>query len=197
MLRRLYDWTMRQAEGPRAMPVLAGVSFAESSFFPIPPDVIMAPMILARPNRAWLIATVTVAASILGGLFGYWIGAALFETIGQKLLAFYGAGEKFAAFQEIYQRNGVLAVLLAGGFTPLPFKVVTIASGALHMNLFDFIWASILARSMRFYIVAGLLWKFGAPIRSFMERHLTLVAIGFTALVIGGFVAVKYLMGGG
>ncbi len=197
MLRRLYDWTMRQAEGPRAMPALAGVSFAESSFFPIPPDVIMAPMILARPNRAWLIATVTVAASVLGGLFGYWIGAALFETIGQKLLAFYGAGEKFAEFQEIYQRNGVLAVLLAGGFTPLPFKVVTIASGALHMNLFDFVWASLLARSMRFYIVAGLLWKFGAPIRSFMERHLTLVAIGFTALVIGGFVAVKYLMGGG
>ena len=197
MLRRLYDWTMRQAEGPRAMPALAGVSFAESSFFPIPPDVIMAPMILARPHRAWLIATVTVAASVLGGLFGYWIGAALFETIGQKLLAFYGAGEKFAAFQEIYQRNGVLAVLLAGGFTPLPFKVVTIASGALHMNLFDFVWASLLARSMRFYIVAGLLWKFGAPIRSFMERHLTLVAIGFTALVIGGFVAVKYLMGGG
>ena len=179
------------------MPALAGVSFAESSFFPIPPDVIMAPMILARPNRAWLIATVTVVASVLGGLFGYWIGAALFETIGQKLLAFYGAGEKFAEFQEIYQRNGVLAVLLAGGFTPLPFKVVTIASGALHMNLFDFVWASILARSMRFYIVAGLLWKFGAPIRSFMERHLTLVAIGFTALVIGGFVAVKYLMGGG
>ena len=197
MLRRLYDWTMRQAEGPRAMPALAGVSFAESSFFPIPPDVIMAPMILARPHRAWLIATVTVAASVLGGLFGYWIGAALFETIGQKLLAFYGAGEKFAEFQEIYQRNGVLAVLLAGGFTPLPFKVVTIASGALHMNLFDFVWASLLARSMRFYIVAGLLWKFGAPIRSFMERHLTLVAIGFTALVIGGFVAVKYLMGGG
>lgn len=195
MLRRLYDWTMRQAEGPRATPALAGVSFAESSFFPIPPDVLMVPMALAQPSRIWRIGTITVIASVLGGLFGYWIGAALFDTWGQRLLDFYGAGDKFAEFEAFYEKNGIWAVILAGGFTPIPFKVVTIASGAMSMNLLDFIWASLLARATRFYIPCALIWKFGEPVRSFIEKRLTLVATVFTVLLVGGFVAVKHFAG--
>ena len=195
MLRRLYDWTMKQAEGPRALPALAGVSFAESSFFPIPPDVLLIPMALAQPKRIWWIGTVAVLASVLGGLFGYWIGATLFDSWGMKILNFYGAGAKFAEFQAFYDRNGLWAVILAGGFTPIPFKVVTVASGAMSMNLFDFIWASLLARATRFYIPCALIWWFGEPVRAFIEKRLTLVATVFTILVVGGFVALKYLAG--
>lgn len=197
MLRRLYDWTMKQAEGPRAMPALMGVSFADSSFFPIPPDVLMVPMALARPERAWWIATMTLLASVAGAFFGYWIGAALFESVGRKLLNLYGAAEKFEEFKEFYGRNGVWAVILFGGLTPFPFKVITITSGAMGMNLFDFFWASLLARSMRFYVVCALIWKFGEPIKAFIEKRLTLVATVFTVMLIGGFVALKSFTGGG
>ena len=189
MIRRLYDWTMSLAETRYALWALAIVSFVESSFFPIPPDVLMIPMIIARPNRAWLIALVTTVASVLGGLLGYYIGWGLFDTIGQPILDFYGKGEKFAEFAERYNAYGAWAVLVAG-VTPFPFKVITIASGATQLSLPVFILSAIIARALRFFLIAALLWKFGEPIRDFIERRLGLVFIVFCILLIGGFLLI-------
>lgn len=189
MLRRLYDWTMSLAESPYALWALAAVAFVEASIFPIPPDVLMIPMIIAAPRRAFLIAGIATVASVLGGLFGYFIGAALFETLGQPVLDFYGKGDSFAEFAASYNEKGAWAVLLAG-MTPFPFKVITIASGVTHLSLPVFIVSAVIARALRFFIVAALLWRFGAPIQSFIERRLGLVFIVFCVLLIGGFLAV-------
>jgi membrane protein YqaA with SNARE-associated domain len=188
MLRRLYDWTVAQARAPYAIWVLAAVAFVESSFFPIPPDVLMIPMIIAAPHRAFVIALVATVASVLGGLFGYFIGYALYETIGLAILGFYGKAEYFAQFASSYNEWGAWAVLIAG-VTPFPYKVITIASGVTQLSLPVFIAASIIARALRFFLVAVLLWKFGAPIRDFIERRLGLVFIVFCVLLVGGFVA--------
>lgn len=192
MLKKLYDWTLAKAMSPQAEKWLAGVSFAESSFFPIPIDLMMIPMILARPFNAFRLATITLIASVLGGMAGYLIGAFLFDAIGQPIIDFYGYSAKFAEFQGHYKDYGILIVLVAG-FTPLPFKVVTIASGVVGMNPLVFFLAAIPARGARFYLVAALLWKFGPPIREFIEKRLGLVLSAFTALGIAGFVALKYL----
>ena len=152
----------------------------------------MIPMILARPHKAFRLATITLVASVLGGIAGYLIGAFLFETIGQPIIDLYGYGDKFAAFQGYYKEYGILIVLVAG-FTPLPFKVVTIASGVVGMNPLVFFLTSVPARGARFYLVAALLWKFGAPIRTFIEKRLGLVLTAFMALGIAGFAALKYL----
>jgi len=192
MLRRLYDWTMRLAEHRHAMWWLAFVTFIESSVFPIPPDILMIPMILARPSRAWLIASVALTASVIGGLLGYAIGALAFAELGQPILESLGKGDAVAAFNERFNDVGFWAVLVAG-MTPFPYKVITIMSGWTGMPLLTFIVTSILARGLRFYIVAFLLWKFGAPIRDFIERRLGLMFILFCALLIGGFYVVKFL----
>ncbi len=192
MIRRLYDWTFSLAASPWALWALAAVAFAESSFFPIPPDVLMIPMILAAPRRAFVIAGVATAASVLGGLFGYVIGAFLFDTVAQPILDFYRKGEDFAAFAVRYNDWGAWAVLIAG-VTPFPFKVITIASGATGLSVPVFITASVIARALRFFIVAVLLWRFGAPIRDFIERYLGLVFIVFCLLLGGGFYLVTYL----
>ncbi|WP_417451619.1 YqaA family protein [Kordiimonas sp.] len=192
MLKKLYDWTIEKAMSPHAEKWLAGISFAESSFFPIPIDLMMIPMILAQPFKAFRLATITLVASVLGGIAGYLIGAFLFEAIGQPIIDFYGYGEKFTAFQGYYKDYGVLIVLVAG-FTPLPFKVVTIASGVVGMNPLVFFLTSVPARGARFYLVAALLWKFGPPIREFIEKRLGLVLTAFMALGIAGFAALKYL----
>ncbi|WP_368183514.1 YqaA family protein [Aestuariibius sp. HNIBRBA575] len=192
MIRRIYDWTLSLADSPRALWALAIVAFVESSFFPIPPDVLMIPMIIAAPTRAWKIAAVATIASVLGGLFGYWIGYGLFETLGQPILEFYGKGEDFDHFAERYNEYGAWAVLIAG-VTPFPFKVITIASGVTALNLPVFILSAIVARALRFFIVAALLWKFGSPIRDFIERRLGLVFTVFCLLLVGGFIAVKFL----
>jgi membrane protein YqaA with SNARE-associated domain len=192
VLKSLYDWTLEKARSPASEKWLGAISFAESSFFPIPIDLMMIPMILADVSKAWRLATITLVTSVLGGIAGYLIGALLFEVIGQPIIDFYGYGDKFAAFQDYYRDYGVLIVLVAG-FTPLPFKVVTIASGAVAMNPLVFIAASIPARGARFFLVAALLWKFGAPIRGFIERRLGLVTTAFAILGILGFVALKYL----
>lgn len=188
MLRRLYDWTLSLAERPYALWALAVVAFVESSVFPIPPDILMIPMIIARPNRAFVIAAVATVASVLGGLLGYYIGWGLFETVGQPVLEFYGKAEDFDAFAARYNDYGAWAVLVAG-VTPFPFKVITIASGATGLSLPVFTAASILARALRFFVVAALLWKFGAPIRDFIERRLGLVFTVFCVLLVGGFIA--------
>ena len=192
MLRRLYDWTITMADHPRALWVLAVVSFVESSVFPIPPDVLMIPMILARPSRAWLIALVALVSSVIGGLLGYAIGALAYEQIGQPILESLGKGDAMAEFSTRFNNVGFWAVLTAG-VTPFPYKVITIMSGWTAMPLGTFIATSILARGLRFFIVAALLWKFGAPIRDFIERRLGLVTILFVVLLFGGFYLVRHL----
>lgn len=192
MIRRLYDWTLSLAQSPYALWALAVVAFIESSFFPIPPDVLMIPMIIARPSRAFLIAGVATLASVLGGLFGYFIGFALFETIGQPIFDFYGKADAVAEFSANFNEYGAWAVLIAG-ITPFPFKVITIMSGVTGLSLPVFIVSSIIARAFRFFLVAALLWKFGEPIRDFIERRLGLVFTVFCVLLVGGFFAIGYL----
>lgn len=186
MLRRLYDWTISLARSRHALWALAIVAFVESSFFPIPPDVLMIPMIIARPSRAFLIAGIATVSSVLGGLFGYYIGFALMESLGQPILDFYGKAEYFDEFAARYNEWGAWAVLTAG-ITPFPFKVITIASGVTQLSLPVFIISSIIARGFRFFLVAVLLWQFGAPIRDFIERRLGLVFVIFCVLLFGGF----------
>ena len=192
MLRRLYDWTMDLAGHRHAIWILGAVSFIESSVFPIPPDVLLIPLVLAAPTRAWRIALVCTVASVLGGLFGYAIGALLYDTVGLPILAFYGYEAKFDVFANYYNEWGAWAVFIAG-LTPFPYKVITILSGVTHLDLWTFTLASVLARGLRFFVVAALLWKFGAPIRGLIEKHMGLLATLFVALLLGGFLALRYL----
>ena len=192
MIRSLYDWTLRQAQHPRALWVLGFVSFIESSVFPIPPDVLMIPMILARPNRAWLIAGVALVTSVLGGIFGYAIGALFYETLGQPILEALGKGDAMTAFNTRFNEFGFWPVLIAG-ITPFPYKVITIMSGWTGMPLGVFIVTSIIARGLRFFIVAALLWKFGAPIRDFIEKRLGLLFTLFVIMLVAGFYGVRFL----
>jgi membrane protein YqaA with SNARE-associated domain len=193
MLRRLYDWTLNLAERRDALWVLAAVSFVESSVFPIPPDVLMIPMILAAPRRAFLIAGVATVSSVLGGALGYALGAFFFDTIGQPVLGFYGYTDKFAEFQATYNEWGAWAVLIAG-VTPFPFKVITILSGVTGLDFMVFTIASVVARAARFFLVAALLWKFGPPMRVFIEQRLGLMVTLFVALLFGGFVVAKMVL---
>ncbi len=190
MIRRLYDRTIAMADHPHALWVLALVAFIESSVFPIPPDVLMIPMILARPSRAWVIAGVAMIASVLGGILGYAIGALAFEQIGQPILQSLGKADAMGEFSTRFNDMGFWAVLMAG-ITPFPYKVITIMSGWTGMPLATFVVTSILARGLRFFIVAGLLWKFGAPIRTFVERQLGLMFVLFFACLVGGFFLIK------
>ncbi|WIY24450.1 YqaA family protein [Parasedimentitalea psychrophila] len=192
MLRSIYNWTMALADHPHALWWLAAVAFIESSVFPIPPDVLMIPMILARPSRAWLIALIALVASVLGGLLGYGIGAFFYDSIGQPILEAMGKGDSMEAFNTKFNDFGFWAVLGAG-VTPFPFKVITIMSGWTSMPLGTFVATAILARAMRFFLVAALLWKFGTPIRDFIENRLGLVFTVFVVLLFGGFFALRYL----
>ena len=193
MLRALYDRTMALAGHRHANWALAAVSFVESSVFPIPPDVVLIPMVLAQRHKALLIATICTVASVLGGLLGYVIGLFLFDSIGKSILDFYAYGEKFASFQSRYNEWGVWIVLIAG-LTPFPYKGITIASGVTGLSLPVFIIASIVARGARFAIVAALLWKFGESIQNFIERYLGILCAVFIALLIGGFAVVKLVL---
>lgn len=192
MLRRLYDWTMAQAVTPHAMWTLAAVAFIESSVFPIPPDVLIIPMVLAARTRAWRIAIVCTAASVIGGFFGYAIGLFLFEQVARPILSFYGYMDKFETFQELYNHWGAW-IVFGAGITPFPYKVITIASGMTQLNPVVFGIASVAARGLRFFFIAWLLWKYGAPICAFIERHLGKLAVIFFLLLIGGFAALKLL----
>jgi membrane protein YqaA with SNARE-associated domain len=190
MLRGLYDWTMSLAGHRHALWALALVSFVESSVFPIPPDILMIPMIVARRDRAFVIAGVCMLASVLGGLLGYAIGAFAFETVGQPVLAAMGKANAMAEFNTQFNDFGFWSVLIAG-VTPFPYKVITIMSGWTGMPLATFVLTSILARGLRFYVVAGLLWKYGEPIRDLIERRLGLMFTLFVAILLGGFLAVR------
>ncbi|MGI3171603.1 YqaA family protein [Pseudooceanicola sp. C21-150M6] len=192
MIRKLYEWTLRMADHHNALWVLAAISFAEASFFPIPPDLLMIPMIVARPSRAFLIATVCTAASVLGGLAGYMIGALAFDTIGAPILNAFGKADAMAEFNATFVDAGFWAVLGAG-ITPFPFKVITIMAGWTGMPVVTFIVTSIVARALRFFIVAGLLWYFGESVRHFIEKRLGLVFTIFFLVLVGGFVAIRFL----
>jgi membrane protein YqaA with SNARE-associated domain len=191
MLRGVYDKVVELSKGPHALPALATVSFAESSFFPVPPDVVLVPMALANPQKARLYALVCTIASVLGGLLGYAIGALLYDTLGQWLIKVYGYGENFDAFREAYAKWGAWIILIKG-LTPIPFKIVTIASGFAGYNLFYFVVLSLITRGARFFLEAELLRIYGEPIRDFIERRLTLVTTSFVVAVVGGFLIAKY-----
>tara|TARA_B100001939_G_C16810950_1_gene559962 strand:+ start:154 stop:732 length:579 start_codon:yes stop_codon:yes gene_type:complete len=192
MIRALYDFTLSLAEHPKAIWALALVAFAESSVFPIPPDVLLIPLIIANPRKAWLFATVTLVASVLGGLAGYAIGHFAFEQIGRPILEALGKAEAIEAYAHKFNNVGFWAVL-AAGVTPFPFKVITIMSGATAMPLSVFIPTAILARGLRFFAVAALLRIFGPQIKDFIERRLALVFVAFVLILIAGFVGVKYI----
>ncbi|MGF1474194.1 MAG: YqaA family protein [Geminicoccaceae bacterium] len=191
-LRALYDWTMAKAASPYALGFLFLISFAESSVFPIPPDILLIPMVLAARNKAWLIAGVCTLASVLGGLAGYGIGAVLFEALGEPILNFYGYADKFGEFQGWYNAQGGW-IVFGAGITPFPYKVITIASGTVHLDLVTFTVASVLSRGIRFFVVAGLLWWFGAPIQRFIEANLGWLSVVFFVLLVGGFAVLKLL----
>jgi membrane protein YqaA with SNARE-associated domain len=193
MFRKLYDWTMKQAAGKHAEPALAVVSFAESSFFPIPPDVMLVPMVLARPERAWWIASLCTAASVIGGFLGYAIGFFLFATLGKMIIDFYHLQDGFIAYQSMFEEYG-LWIILIKGLTPIPYKLITIASGVFKFDFLVFTLASIATRGVRFYGVSALLWKYGAPIRKFIDERLNLLGFGFLGLLIGGFAVVRFAL---
>ena len=192
MIRALYDFTLSLAEHPKAIWALALIAFAESSVFPIPPDVLLIPLIIANPRKAWLFATVTLVTSVLGGLAGYAIGHFAFEQIGRPTLDALGKAEAIEAYAHKFNNVGFWAVL-AAGVTPFPFKVITIMSGATAMPLSVFIPTAILARGLRFFAVAALLRIFGPQIKDFIERRLALVFVAFVLILIAGFVGVKYI----
>lgn len=192
MMKRLYDWIMGLAASDRAPAALFSVSFVESSFFPIPPDVMLVPMVIAQRMKAWWYASIATIGSVLGGAFGYAIGFFAFESVGKPILEFYGKAESFGEFTQWFNEWGVW-ILIAKGWTPFPYKVLTITAGVTHMPFIEFMLASIVTRAMRFYLVAGLLYFFGEPIREFIEKRLTLVTTVFVVLLVGGFVAVRYV----
>ena len=193
MLRRIYDWCIAAAHKPYALWMMGGVSFAESSFFPVPPDVMLIPMSLARPQRAWLYALVCTITSVLGGALGYAIGALLFDSLGQWLIQFYGYGDKMEAFRAGYAQYGAWIILLKG-LTPIPYKLVTLTSGFAEYNFWAFIGLSVIARGGRFFMIAVLLNRYGSVIREAIEKRLGLwVAIGTIALVGGFIVAAKLI----
>jgi membrane protein YqaA with SNARE-associated domain len=193
MLKRIYDWCIQAADKPYALWILAGVAFAESSFFPVPPDVMLAPMSLAQPRRAWLFAAVCTAASVLGGILGYAIGALLYDSVGHWLISLYGLGGKVEAFRASYAEWGAV-IILVKGLTPIPYKLVTITSGFAGYNIWLFVLFSIITRGGRFFIAALVLNRYGDWIRARIEQHLGLfVLILVAALVAGFFVAFRMI----
>ena len=192
MLRTLYLRTLALAASPRAPWWLAVISFTESSFFPIPPDALLVPMALARPDRAWRFALICTIASVAGGAFGYLIGYAVFDQLARPVIALYGYGDKFGAFQALYAEYG-LWVSMIKGLTPIPYKIVTIASGAAHFDFWVFMLASILTRGARFFLVATLLHFYGDAVRDFIDRRLTLVTTVVAVGIVGGFLLLKLI----
>ena len=191
-LRGLYDWTMRMAAHRLAERYLAFVSFIESVIFPIPPDVMLIPMVLAHRDRFLRYATICTVASVVGGVGGYLIGYGLFDVIGKPIVGFYGYEEALDQARASFAEYGWL-IVIGGGLTPLPFKIVTIASGAMELDLPTFVLASLVSRGARFYIVSVLLRMFGGPIRKLIEERFGLMTTIFFVLLVGGFLAIKWL----
>lgn len=193
MLRRLYDWTLAKAAAPNAHKWLAFISFADSSFFPIPPDVMQIPMSIARPEKSFRYAAISTLASVCGALLGYAIGALLFKTIGVPLLQFYGYEERFASFAANIKDHGFWW-MLAFAFLPIPYKVATIAAGSVGLGLPILIAASVLGRGGRFFLVALVLRRYGAAAQAIIDKYFHQLALMATALFVGGFVVVRYAL---
>jgi membrane protein YqaA with SNARE-associated domain len=192
MLRGMYNWCIEAAGKPHASWLMGALSFAESSVMPIPPDVMLIPMALARPDRAWYYATLCTATSVAGGLVGYLIGSLLYESVGHWLIALYGYGDKVEAFRDLFVRYGAWIILIKG-LTPIPYKIVTISSGFAGYNVAAFIGLSIVSRGIRFYFLAFLLSRYGLWARTLIERRLELwVGIGAGALLIGVIAAIRF-----
>ena len=193
MLRRLYDWCIAAADKPYATWLMGIISFVESSFFPIPPDTMLIPMSLARPDRAWFYATVCTLTSVAGGVLGYFIGAVLYDSIGLWLIQLYGYGDKVDAFRAAYAQWGALIILLKG-LTPIPYKIVTITSGFAGYNIGLFVLFSVISRGTRFFVLAFLLHRYGDRARHIIEKQLGLWATALAAVVVIGILAALYLI---
>jgi membrane protein YqaA with SNARE-associated domain len=192
MLRSLYRRLLTLSASPRAPVWLFSVAFAEASFFPLPPDALLVPMVLARPRRAWMLAAICTLGSVLGGCLGYYIGAALFDRVAMPLLRLYHYQDRFIAFRDHYEKFWLWAMLFKG-LLPIPYKIVTIASGAIHFDFLTFVAASAATRGARFFLEAALLRAFGDRARDFIERRLGLVLLVFALLAVAGVVALYYL----
>ena len=192
MIKAIYNWTIKLSATRYALWALAIVAFAESSFFPIPPDILLIPLIIAKPKNAYLIAFIAMVASVFGGGLGYYIGLKLYETVGIIIINFYHAQQLFLDFQTQFNKYGAAAVLFAG-VTPFPYNIITISSGIAGMPIYQFFIFSIIARGARFFIIAILLRLYGEPIRNFIERHLNLLFIAFMVLLVLGFLLIKVI----
>jgi len=192
LLRQLYDWTLKKANHPKASWFLSIISFTESSIFPIPPDIILIPMILANKIRAWWYALICTLSSVIGGIAGYCIGAFFYSTIGIIILQYYSLENQFIIFESLFKNHGFW-IVLGAGFTPFPFKFITIASGFFHLNIFLFVFTSLIARGLRFYLIATLLILFGDWIKSIIDKYFNLLTSLFFIILIGSFIILKYL----
>lgn len=192
IIRQLYDWCLKAAETKRAKCILYLISFSESSFFPLPPDLMLIPMILANRASAWRLALGSTVSSVLGGIFGYAIGYYLFSTVGQWIIETYELHHTFSKFQADFQQYGFWIIALKG-LTPIPFKLITIASGVTHFNMTQFLIASIIARAFRFYLLSSLLYFFGPIAKHYIEKYLTIALLVSLGIIIGGFIIVKRL----
>lgn len=192
-VRRLKEWVESYADKPYAEWALFAIAFMESSFFPIPPDVLLIAMAVITPKKAFRYALVCSVGSVLGGVFGYYIGYFFFETIGQPILNFYGAHGHYETVKQLYSEHAFWAILSAA-FTPIPYKVFTIAAGTFEVSLTTLIVASIIGRSGRFFLVAGLFYFFGAPIKKFIDKYFELLTVAFLVLLIAGFVVIRFLV---
>lgn len=193
MLRRLYDVCMEWLESPYGIYVLFAIAFVESSFFPIPPDVFLIALCIAVPKKSFRYAVICAVGSVLGGAFGYALGFWAMESVGQPIVDWYGLADKYEQVQHLYKEYDVLAIF-AAGFTPLPYKLFTITAGAFHLNFGTFMLVSLLSRSARFFLVAAFIYKFGAPVKAYIDKYFNILSIVFMVLLIGGFAAVKYLL---
>ena len=192
IFRNLYDWTLKKASHKSATWFLSIISFAESSFFPIPPDIILIPMVLAKRTKAFFYALICTLCSVLGGIFGYLIGLLLFNSIGILLINLYHLEEQVTQFKEYYNSYGAWIVIIAG-FTPFPFKVITIASGLFQLNFIIFILCSAISRGARFYLVSALLYLYGDGIKIFIDKYFNLLTILFFILLIGSILIIKII----
>ena len=192
VLRRLYDICMEWLEKPYGIYVLFGIAFVESSFFPLPPDVFLIALCISVPTRSFKYAAVCAIGSVLGGAFGYGLGLWAMESVGRPIVEWYGLADKFEEVQRLYREYDALAIF-AAGFTPLPYKLFTITAGAFDINFPKFIVVSLLSRSARFFLVAAFIYKFGAPVKAYIERYFNILSIVFMILLVAGFAAVKFL----
>lgn len=190
IIKAVYDWCMRLVAGKYALPALCGIAFIESSFFPIPPDILLIPLVLANRPKAFKIAFWATLSSVIGGMAGYGIGYFLYDTVGVAILNFFHYTQKFESFKHLYNEYGAW-IVFGAGVTPFPYKIITIASGVTHLNLVVFTIASILARGLRFFLIAALLWKFGEPMKTYIEKNLGWLSILFFILLVGGFCLIK------